>query len=162
MRLQHVLPWGLAPISSDLAFLSMPVAVLGLGALAAVLPIALASIQDAGPHGLFEILYAYSSATGNNGSAFAGFGAGVAYHNTVQGLAVLLGRYAFIVPMLAIAGTLAAKTAPATAGTFSTHTPLFVGLLCAVILIVGGLTFFPASALGPIAEHVAMTSGQTF
>ncbi|MBI1290268.1 potassium-transporting ATPase subunit KdpA [bacterium] len=148
---------------SVIAFLVMPVGVLGLGALAAVLPIALASVQDAGPHGLSEILYAYSSATGNNGSAFAGFGANVPYHNTMQGIAMLLGRFVYIVPMLAVAGSLAAKkSAPASSGTFPTHGPLFVTLLVAVILILGGLTFFPALALGPIAEHVSMLAGQTF
>ena len=146
-----------------LTFLVMPVGVLGFGALAAVLPVALASVQQAGPHGLSEILYAYSSATGNNGSAFAGFAANTPYHNTMQGIAMLLGRYVFIVPMLAIAGSLAAKkVAPASSGTFPTHTPLFVTLLVAVVLIIGGLTFFPALALGPIAEHFAMLAGQTF
>ena len=141
----------------------MPVGVLGFGALAAVLPVALASVQQAGPHGLSEILYAYSSATGNNGSAFAGFAANTPYHNTMLGIAMLLGRFVFIVPMLAVAGSLAAKkTAPPSAGTFPTHTPLFVGLLVGVILIVGGLTFFPALALGPVAEHFAMLAGQTF
>jgi K+-transporting ATPase ATPase A chain len=146
-----------------IAFLVMPVGVLGLGALAAVLPVALSSVQDAGPHGLSEILYAYSSATGNNGSAFAGFGANVPYHNTMQGIAMLLGRFVYIVPMLAVAGSLAAKkSAPASSGTFPTHGPLFVTLLIAVILILGGLTFFPALALGPIAEHVSMLAGETF
>lgn len=146
-----------------IAFLVMPVGVLGLGALAAVLPISLASLQDAGPHGLSEILYAYSSATGNNGSAFAGFGANTPYHNTMQGIAMLLGRFVYIVPMLAVAGSLAAKkSAPASSGTFPTHGPLFVTLLVAVILILGGLTFFPALALGPISEHVSMLAGQTF
>lgn len=148
---------------SVIAFLVMPIGVLGLGALAAVLPISLSSLQDAGPHGLSEILYAYSSATGNNGSAFAGFGANTPYHNTLQGIAMLLGRFVFIVPMLAVAGSLAAKkTVPVSAGTFPTDTPLFVVLLIAVILIIGGLTFFPALALGPLAEHFAMTAGQTF
>jgi len=148
---------------SVLAFLSMPVGVLVLGAAAAVLPASLASLQDAGPHGLSEILYAYSSATGNNGSAFAGFNANTPYHNTMLGLAMLLGRYAFIVPMLAIAGSLAGKRiTPPSAGTFPTHTPLFVGLLVGVVLVIGGLTFFPALALGPIAEHVAMLAGSTF
>jgi len=148
---------------SVIAFLVMPVGVLGMGALAAVLPIALASVQDAGPHGLSEILYAYSSATGNNGSAFAGFGANVPYHNTMQGIAMLLGRFVYIVPMLAVAGSLAAKkSAPASSGTFPTHGPLFVTLLVAVIMILGGLTFFPALALGPIAEHVSMLAGQTY
>ena len=148
---------------SVIAFLVMPLGVLGLGAMAAVLPVALSSVQDAGPHGLSEILYAYSSATGNNGSAFAGFGANVPYHNTMQGIAMLFGRFVYIVPMLAVAGSLAAKkSVPASAGTFPTHGPLFVTLLIAVILILGGLTFFPALALGPIAEHVSMLAGQTF
>ena len=148
---------------SILTFLVMPVGVLGFGALAAVLPVALSSLTHTGPHGLSEILYAYSSATGNNGSAFAGFGANTPYHNTMQGIAMLLGRYVFIVPMLAVAGALAAKkTAPASSGTFPTHTPLFVILLVAVVLILGGLTFFPALALGPIAEHVVMLAGETF
>ncbi|AZN72918.1 potassium-transporting ATPase subunit KdpA [Georhizobium profundi] len=148
---------------SVIAFLVMPLGVLGLGALAAVLPISLSSLQEAGPHGLSEIIYAYSSATGNNGSAFAGFSANVPYHNTMQGIAMLLGRFVYIVPMLAVAGSLAAKkSAPASSGTFPTHGPLFITLLVAVILILGGLTFFPALALGPIAEHVSMLAGETF
>jgi K+-transporting ATPase ATPase A chain len=146
-----------------IALLSMPIGILVAGAAAAVIPSAVASIQDRGPHGLSEILYAYSSATGNNGSAFAGFGADTPYHTTLMGLCMILGRFAFIVPMLAIAGSLAVKKrAPESAGTFPTHGPLFVGLLIAVILIVGGLTFFPALSLGPIAEYMAMISGQTF
>jgi K+-transporting ATPase ATPase A chain len=141
----------------------MPVGVLILGALAVVLPVSLASLQDGGPHGFSEILYAYSSGTGNNGSAFAGFGAGTIYHNTMIGIAMLLGRYAMLIPMLAVAGALAVKTiSPPSAGTFPTHTPLFVVLLIAVVLIIGGLTFFPALALGPIAEHFALLAGQTF
>ncbi|MCQ8781877.1 potassium-transporting ATPase subunit KdpA [Mangrovibrevibacter kandeliae] len=146
-----------------IAFLVMPLGVLGFGALAAAIPSAAASAPAAGPHGLSEILYAYSSATGNNGSAFAGFSANTVFHNTLLGIAMLLGRYVFIVPMLAVAGSLAAKkTVPASAGTFPTHTMLFVTLLVAVILIIGGLTFFPVLALGPIAEHVAMLAGQSF
>ncbi|QFI70542.1 potassium-transporting ATPase subunit KdpA [Sinorhizobium alkalisoli] len=146
-----------------LTFLSMPVGILVFGAVAAIVPSALAAVQDPGPHGLSEILYAYSSATGNNGSAFAGFGANLPFHTTLQGIAMLLGRYAFIVPMLAIAGALATKTpAPASASTFPTHGPLFVVLLMVVVLILGGLTFFPALALGPIAEQVAMLADQTF
>ena len=146
-----------------LAFLSMPVGVLIFSALSAVLPAALAAVQNPGPHGLSEILYAYSSATGNNGSAFAGFNAATPFHATLQGIAMLLGRYAFIVPTLAIAGSLGAKrTVPISAGTFPTDGALFVALLVAVILIMGGLTFFPALALGPIAEHLAMLAGQTF
>ncbi|WP_274626505.1 potassium-transporting ATPase subunit KdpA [Arvimicrobium flavum] len=148
---------------SVIAFLVMPLGVLGLGALAAVLPVSLSSLQETGPHGLSEILYAYSSATGNNGSAFAGFGANVPYHNTMQGIAMLLGRFVYLVPMLAVAGSLAAKkSAPASSGTFPTHGPLFVTLLVAVIVILSGLTFFPALALGPVAEHVSMLAGQTF
>ena len=148
---------------SILTFLVMPIGVLGFGALSAILPIALSSVQDPGPHGLSEILYAYTSATGNNGSAFAGFNANTPYHNTMQGIAMLLGRYVFIVPMLAIAGALATKKiAPQSSGTFPTHTPLFVTLLVAVILVLGGLTFLPALALGPIAEHFAMLGGQSF
>jgi K+-transporting ATPase ATPase A chain len=148
---------------SVLAFLSMPVGILVLGALAAMVPSALTAVQDPGPHGLSEILYAYSSATGNNGSAFAGYGAGHPFHTTLQGIAMLLGRFAIIVPMLAVAGALAVKTpAPATAGTFPTHTPLFVVLLMITVLILGALTFFPVLVLGPIAEHVSLIAGQTF
>ncbi|MFH1805894.1 MAG: potassium-transporting ATPase subunit KdpA [Pseudomonadota bacterium] len=146
-----------------LAILTMPVGILVFGALAATIPASLAAVQDAGPHGLSEILYAYSSATGNNGSAFAGFGAGMPFHTTLQGFAMLLGRYGFIIPILAIAGSLGAKNiVPVSGGTFPTHGPLFVTLLIAVILIVGGLTFFPALALGPIAEHFAMLAGTVY
>ncbi len=146
-----------------ITFLVMPLGVLGLSALGVVLPAGLSSLANQGPHGLSEILYAFSSATGNNGSAFAGLNADTTFYDTLQGIAMLAGRFVFIVPMLAIAGSLAAKkTVPASAGTFPTHTPLFVVLLVAVILIIGGLTFFPALALGPIAEHFAMITGQTF
>jgi len=148
---------------SVIAFLVMPVGVLGLGALASLLPVSLSSLQEVGPHGLSEILYNYSSATANNGSAFAGFSANTPYHNTMLGLAMLAGRFVYLVPMLAVAGSLAAKkSAPASSGTFPTHGPLFVTLLVAVILILGGLTFFPALALGPVAEHVSMLAGKTF
>jgi K+-transporting ATPase ATPase A chain len=146
-----------------LAFLVTPIGVLLLGGLAAVAPPAQAAVQDPGPHGLTEILYAYASAIGNNGSAFAGFGAGETWHLTAQGFAMLLGRYGVIIPMLAIAGSLAAKrAAPESAGTFPTHGPLFIGLLMGTILVLGGLTFFPALALGPIAEHLAVAAGQGF
>lgn len=146
-----------------LALLTIPVGILGLGAFSAVLPVALTSVLNHGPHGLSEILYAYSSATGNNGSAFAGFNANTPYQNTLLGIAMLIGRYGMIIPMLAVAGSLAAKKhVPASSGTFPTHTPLFIGLLLGVILIVGGLTFFPALALGPIAEHFAVLAGHTF
>ena len=146
-----------------LAFLSMPLGILIGGALAATVPQALASVQDAGPHGLSEILYAYSSATGNNGSAFAGWGAAAPWHTTALGLIMLVGRYAIIVPMLAIAGSMIRKPkAPTTAGTFPTHGPLFVTLLTLTVLILGALTFFPVLALGPIAEETARAAGQTF
>lgn len=146
-----------------LAILTMPIGILVFGALSATVPVALSAVQDAGPHGLSEILYAYSSATGNNGSAFAGFGAGMPFHTTLQGIAMLLGRYGFIIPILAIAGSLGTKNVvPVSGGTFPTHGPLFVTLLIAVILIVGGLTFFPALALGPIAEHFAMLAGTVY
>ena len=146
-----------------LSILILPFAILGLTALACILPVGLSSLNNAGPHGFSEILYAFSSGTGNNGSAFAGLNANTPFYNTSIGFAMLLGRFAFIVPMMAVAGSLAAKKlVPASAGTFPTHTPLFVGLLCGVILIVGGLTFFPALALGPIAEHLAMHAGHLY
>ncbi|MDC7984707.1 potassium-transporting ATPase subunit KdpA [Rhodoplanes sp. TEM] len=146
-----------------LTLLIMPIGVLVLAALAVATGDAQTSIQDAGPHGLSELLYAYSSATGNNGSAFAGFNANVPWHDTWLGLAMLLGRFGTIVPILAIAGSLAGKrTTPESAGTFPTHGPLFVGLLIATILIVGALTFLPVLALGPIAEQVSILAGQTF
>ena len=141
-----------------LAELTIPAGTLLLAALTAVLPSALRSVQDAGPHGLSEILYAYTSATANNGSAFAGFNANTIFHNTCLGLAMLIGRYGIIVPVLLLAGGLLdKKRLPVTSGTFPTHGPIFVVLLIAVVVIVGGLTFFPALALGPIAEHLIMT-----
>ncbi len=146
-----------------LAFLSMPLGILVGGAVAATVPAALAAVQDAGPHGMTEILYAYSSATGNNGSAFAGFGAAEVWHTTALGIIMLLGRYAIIMPMLAIAGSMIRKPqAPVTSGTFPTHGPLFVTLLILTVLILGALTFFPVLALGPIAEETARMAGQSF
>jgi potassium-transporting ATPase potassium-binding subunit len=146
-----------------LAVLVLPVAILGLTAVSVVLPSSVSSIQDAGPHGLSEALYAFSSGAGNNGSAFGGLTADTPWFNTTIGLAMLFGRYAVIVPVMAIAGSLAAKVkAPESTGTFPTHTPLFAGLLAGVILILGGLQFLPALALGPLAEHFAMLAGKTF
>jgi K+-transporting ATPase ATPase A chain len=146
-----------------LTLLIMPIGVLGLAALAIATGHAQSSVQDAGPHGLSELLYAYTSATGNNGSAFAGFNANVPWHDTWLGLAMLFARFGYIVPILAIAGSLAAKkTTPPSAGTFPTHGALFVGLLIATILIVGALTFLPVLALGPIAEQVSILGGRTF
>ena len=141
-----------------LAELTIPAGTLLFAALTAVLPSALRSVQNTGPHGLSEILYAYTSATANNGSAFAGFNADTVFHNTCLGLAMLIGRYGIIVPVLLLAGSLLdKKRLPVTSGTFPTHGPIFVVLLIAVVVIVGGLTFFPALALGPIAEHFLMT-----
>lgn len=142
------------------SLLVMPVGVLVLAALGVSLPGPAASITNPGPHGLSQILYAYTSGTGNNGSAFAGFGAGTTYHNLMIALAMLLGRFGFILPVLAIAGSLAAKNrAPLDANSFPTHGPLFVTLLTLVILLVGGLTFLPALALGPLAEHFVLLQG---
>ncbi|MDF2117778.1 potassium-transporting ATPase subunit KdpA [Roseiarcaceae bacterium H3SJ34-1] len=146
-----------------LAVLILPLVILGFSAVAAVLPSALASLANNGPHGLSEILYAYSSATGNNGSAFAGLSANTPWYNTTLGISMALGRFAYVVPVMAIAGSLAAKKKTAeSAGTFPTTTPLFVGLLVGIILIVGGLQFFPALALGPIVEHFTLLAGKTF
>ena len=146
-----------------IAMLTIPIGVLVIGGIALVLPEGRAGIQDAGPHGLSEILYAYTSATANNGSAFAGLTANSPLHNVLLALSMLIGRFAYIVPLLAVAGRLAAKkSTPASAGTFPTHTPLFVGLLIGVIVIVGGLTFFPTLALGPIVEQLSMLAGQTY
>jgi K+-transporting ATPase ATPase A chain len=137
-----------------LAVLILPLSILGFSGLAAVLPIALKALENSGPHGLSEIMYAYSSATGNNGSAFAGLSANVPYWNATLGIAMLLGRFGYVVPVLAMAGAIAAKPKLApTAGTLPTYGPLFIGLLIGVILIMGGLQFFPSQALGPIVEH---------
>lgn len=146
-----------------LAILILPLSILGFTALASVTKLGLAGPLNTGPHGFSEILYAFTSATGNNGSAFAGLTANTPFYNTALGLAMLIGRFLFIVPMMAVAGALAAKKiVPASAGTFPTHGGLFVGLLIGVILIVGGLTFFPALSLGPIVEHLAMQAGTFF
>lgn len=146
-----------------LAVLILPLSILGFTAIAAILPFALSSVGTGGPHGLSEILYAYSSATGNNGSAFGGLSANTPWFNTTLGIAMLLGRFAYVVPVMAIAGSLVTKTrVPASSGTFPTDRPLFVGLLIGIILIMGGLQFFPALALGPIVEHFLMLAGQSF
>ncbi|MHC5232188.1 potassium-transporting ATPase subunit KdpA [Brucella sp. LJL56] len=146
-----------------LAVLCLPLSILGFTAIASVLPTGLASIANPGPHGFSEILYAYTSGTANNGSAFGGLSGNTPWYNITIGLAMLMGRFLVIVPALAIAGSLVAKkAAPQSAGTFPTTGPLFVGLLIGVILVVGGLIFFPALALGPVAEHLAMIKGQMF
>jgi K+-transporting ATPase ATPase A chain len=146
-----------------LAILCLPLSILGFTALAAVTKAGLAGPLNGGPHGFSEILYAFTSATGNNGSAFAGLTANTPFYNTTLGFAMLIGRFLFIVPMMAVAGSLASKKlVPTSAGTFPTHGGLFIGLLIGVILIVGGLTFFPALSLGPIVEHLAMQAGTFF
>ena len=146
-----------------LAIAVLPLCILGFSALASVLPAGLAGPLNKGPHGFSEILYAFSSATGNNGSAFAGLSAGTPFYNGLLGVAMWIGRFFMIVPILAIAGSLAAKKyTPETAGSFPTTGPLWVGLLIGIILILGGLTFLPSLALGPIADHLAMIHGQLF
>ncbi len=146
-----------------LAILVLPLSILGLTAVAVVVAPGLAGLANAGPHGFSEALYAYTSATANNGSAFAGLSANTPFYNTTLGVAMLVGRFLMIVPMLAIAGSLAAKKLAApSAGTLPTHGGLFVGLLVGVILIVGGLTYFPALSLGPIVEHFAMLAGNLY
>ena len=137
--------------------LVMPVGVLVLGAIAAVLPSAVASVSNPGPHGFSQILYAFTSASANNGSAFAGLNANTPFYNLMLGLGMLIGRFGYILPVLALAGSLALKkTAPIGQDSFPTHGPLFVALLTVTILLVGGLTFLPTLALGPIAEHLTL------
>jgi K+-transporting ATPase ATPase A chain len=146
-----------------LAIAILPLVILGFTALSAVLPDGLAGPLNKGPHGFTEILYAYTSAVGNNGSAFAGLTANTPFYNGLLGVAMWLGRFFIIVPMLAIAGSLAAKKyTPESTGSFPTTGALWIGLLVGIILIVGGLTFLPSLALGPIADHLAMISGKTF
>jgi len=146
-----------------LAILILPLMILGWSAIAVVYPPAVASMANAGPHGFSEVLYAYSSQTGNNGSAFAGLTGNTLFYNVTGAVAMFIGRFWMIIPAMAIAGSLAAKkSVPPSLGTFPTTGGLFVGLLVGVILIVGGLTFFPALALGPIVEHLAMQAGTVF
>lgn len=146
-----------------LAIIAPAFAILAGSAVSAVAPSGLTSLANQGPHGLSEILYAFSSAAGNNGSAFAGLNANTPWYNVLLGLAMLIGRLAVIIPALAIAGSLAVKTpAPASPGTFATDSGIFLVLLLGVILIVGALTFFPALSLGPIVEHLLMLGGRTF
>jgi potassium-transporting ATPase potassium-binding subunit len=142
--------------------LIFPLMILVLAAASSLLPQGLATLTNNGPHGLSEILYAFTSGTGNNGSAFAGLG-GNRWYNLAMGFTMLIGRFLMIVPMLAVAGSLARKKAvPPSPGTFPVTTPLFTALLVSVIIIVGALTFFPALSLGPILEHLLMHAGKTF
>jgi potassium-transporting ATPase potassium-binding subunit len=146
-----------------LAVLAWPLSTLGFTALATVLPAGIAGPANSGPHGFSEILYAYTSMTGNNGSAFAGLTGNTLFYNLTGAAAMMIGRFAIIVPVLAIAGSLAAKKlVPASAGTFPTDNGLYVALLIGVIIITGGLIYFPALALGPIVEHFQMLAGTTY
>jgi K+-transporting ATPase ATPase A chain len=148
---------------AGLAVLVMPTTVLVLTGLAAVLGVGTSSRLNLGPHGLSEILYAFTSQGNNNGSAFAGLTGNTPFYNLTGGVAMFFGRFLIILPVLAIAGSLAAKErVPAGPGTFPTDTPLFVGLLIGVVLIVGALTFFPVLALGPLVEHLLQGTGQLF
>jgi K+-transporting ATPase ATPase A chain len=146
-----------------LAILVLPLMYLGWTAVAVVYPPAVASMANAGPHGFTEVLYAYTSQTGNNGSAFAGLTGNTLFYNITGGMAMFVGRFFMIVPAMAMAGSLAGKKSiPPSAGTLPTTGGLFVGLVVGVILIIGGLTFFPALALGPIVEHLAMNANNLF
>jgi K+-transporting ATPase ATPase A chain len=149
---------------SMLYLLIFPLVILGFSAVSVLAPgFGLSSLANHGPHGLSEILYAYTSATGNNGSAFAGLNANTPWYNTSLGIAMFIGRFLMLIPMLAVAGNLATKkSVPATAGTFPVTTPLFTTLLASVIVIVGALTFFPVLALGPILEHLLLHAGHSF
>jgi K+-transporting ATPase ATPase A chain len=143
--------------------LVLPVSILGFTALASVHPEGLKGPLNPGAHGFSEILYAYTSGTGNNGSAFAGLSANTMFYNITIGLSMLFGRFLFIVPAMAVAGSLVRKKIhPPSSGTFPTTGPLWTALLVIVILIVGGLTFFPSLALGPIVEHLQMIAGESF
>jgi K+-transporting ATPase ATPase A chain len=150
-----------------LALLVSPLVILGFSAVAIVLPAGQAGLTtgagNLGPHGLTDILYAFTSTNANNGSAFAGLNGNSPFYNWTLGFAMLIGRFAEVIPLLALGGALVKKrVVPAGLGTFPTTTPLFVGLLIGVILIVGALTFFPAYSLGPIAEQLLMQAGRTF
>jgi K+-transporting ATPase ATPase A chain len=146
-----------------LAILVLPLMYLGWTAIAVVYPTAVASMANAGPHGFTEVLYAYTSQTGNNGSAFAGLTGNIPFYNITGSVAMFVGRFFMIIPAMAIAGALAEKKSiPASSGTFPTTGGLFVGLVVGVILIIGGLTFFPALALGPIVEHLAGNANTLF
>jgi potassium-transporting ATPase potassium-binding subunit len=146
-----------------LAVLIYPLSVLGFSAASVMLKTGLDSLNNAGPHGLSEILYAFASTNANNGSAFAGLSGNTLWYNTTLGLVMFFGRFAYVVPVLALAGSFAAKKkAPASAGTFPTHGPLFVGLLLGVIVILYLLQYFPALSLGPVVEHFLLQAGKVF
>jgi K+-transporting ATPase ATPase A chain len=146
-----------------LALLVLPLMYLGWTAVAMMVPSAVAAIGNPGPHGFTEVLYAYVSQVGNNGSAFAGLSSNTPFYNLSGAVAMFVGRFLMIIPAMAIAGSLAAKKSiPPSSGTFPTTGGLFIGLVVGVIVIVGGLTFFPALALGPIVEHLALANGTLY
>src|SRR5262245_1922305 len=146
-----------------LAIFILPLMYLGWTAVSTFNPQAFSQVANNGPHGFSEILYLYTSSTGNNGSAFAGISANTLFFNITGAVAMFVGRFWMIIPTMAIAGSLAAKkSVPVSLGTFPTDGALFVGLVVGVIVIIGGLTFFPALALGPVVEQLAMTAGTTF
>jgi K+-transporting ATPase ATPase A chain len=146
-----------------LVILVFPLVILGFSAISSVKSFGTSSISNPGPHGLSQILYAFTSGAGNNGSAFAGLTVNTPWYDTTLGLTMLIGRFLMIIPMLAIAGNLAGKKyVPPSLGTFPVTTPLFSMLLIGVIIIVGALTFFPALSLGPVLEHLLMAAGKTF
>jgi K+-transporting ATPase ATPase A chain len=148
---------------ASLAILILPASILGFTAVASVLPVGTGSILNAGPHGLSEMLYAFTSGTGNNGSAFGGLTVNTPFYNWTIGFAMLIGRFAYVVPVMALAGSLVRKkVVPVSAGTFPTTGPLFVFLLVSVVLILGALTYFPAYSLGPIVEHLLLQAGKVF
>jgi K+-transporting ATPase ATPase A chain len=148
---------------SVIAIVIPPLAILGLAAIATVVPAGLAGPLAKGPHGFSEILYAFTSAAANNGSAFGGLSGNTPFYNSLLALAMFVGRFGVLLPVLAIAGGLAAKrTIPSGPGSFPTTGPLWIGLLIAVIIIVGGLTFLPSLALGPIADQFQVASAKTF
>jgi K+-transporting ATPase ATPase A chain len=148
---------------SMLYVLIFPLVILGFAAVSVLLPAGLSSLSNHGPHGFTQIVYAYTSSAGNNGSAFAGLNANTHWYNSTLGITMLVGRFLMIVPMLAVAGNLATKKiAPPSLGTFPVDNTLFTVLLVGVILIVGALTFFPALSLGPILEHLLLRSGISF
>jgi K+-transporting ATPase ATPase A chain len=143
-----------------LAVLSYSLSILGCAALTAAVPQGVAGIANSGPHGFSEILYAFASATGNNGSSLAGLSTNTLFYNMVLAAAMLMGRFIYVIPLLAVAGSLAQKKRVATsAGSVPTHSPQFVGLLVGVVLIMGGVAYFPAMSLGPLTEQVAMNRG---
>jgi K+-transporting ATPase ATPase A chain len=145
------------------ALLATTAATLMVSAIAVITPAGLRGIGNAGPHGLSEILYAFASTDANNGSAFEGLNANSLFYNTILAVTMLMGRFMVMIPILAIAGSFAAKrTIPPSYGSFPTDTGLFVALLIGTVVIIGGLTFFPALALGPIVEHLSLKSGVLF